>query len=153
MVNVGKYIIHGWYGILKHDMFWEKWSNLNNMFLNRCQTPPSPGHSVKVIFFCLWCHSFSRDQIVWGNSLAVMKFLVMCCHIAYPLQRDTTCHISILSKPSFFWMIAKKKVQYFKKPMVKLKSKESKCLHDHLGGGFKHFWFSPRIPGEMIQFD
>ena len=22
-----------------------------------------------------------------------------------------------------------------------------------LGGGFKHFLFSPRIPGEMIQFD
>ena len=23
----------------------------------------------------------------------------------------------------------------------------------NLGGGFKYFLFSPRIPGEMIQFD
>ena len=26
------------------------------------------------------------------------------------------------------------------------------CNNDFLGGGFKHFWFSP-LPGEMIQFD
>ena len=26
-------------------------------------------------------------------------------------------------------------------------------MHDHLGGGFKHFFFHPEPFGEMIQFD
>ena len=81
----------------KHITFYPKigkWSNLNNMFQNRWfkHHLALDGHSVTVVFLVFDAILELKIRL-FRESLAVMKFLVICCHIPYPLQRDTTCHI------------------------------------------------------------